>query len=290
MRSSQFFSVLVFVGSLCGVFWILAGRRKRPPQNSRRLNVQTQEGIVTLPSPPAPEIQIVIARYQEDLQWLKEDRFHTFYDSLFVYNKAENSDYFNSGEFREITLDNLGCEFNTYYQHIVMNYDNLADITVFILGSSHRVNKKKRVDILLDMVKQQIGTEQKKSVFSCGFIYDSSLHDNSFTIKEYTFQTEENTDNGHSQKLLLSKIRPLGAWLKEVIGVDKASECMVWNGIFAGAKKDILKRPKKYYETILYHLEVPPNSEVIHFVERSTCSVFESDDSLYFEDPSSIYV
>lgn len=66
-------------------------------------------------------IDIVIAKYKEDISWTKglDVRFNPI-----IYNKDEDSqDY--------IKLPNLGRESQTYTYHIITNYDNLADFTIF---------------------------------------------------------------------------------------------------------------------------------------------------------------
>lgn len=96
-------------------------------------------------------IDIVIARYQEDISWLKEI---PEYINIYVYNK--NSEYslirrWNAGRFiitrisnnedlklpdraKVVHLQNIGRESDTYLTHIIDHYDTLADITIFCQG------------------------------------------------------------------------------------------------------------------------------------------------------------
>jgi len=70
-------------------------------------------------------ICIVVARYNEDLEWTK------IFSNVIVYNKGNPL----SDEFNEKYLNNVGREGHTYYKHIYDNYDNLADYTIFLQGN-----------------------------------------------------------------------------------------------------------------------------------------------------------
>jgi hypothetical protein len=64
--------------------------------------------------------EIVVARYEENIDWLSSiDGFE-----IKVYNKKSG----------ENLLENVGREAHTYLSHIVKNYENLADFTVFLQG------------------------------------------------------------------------------------------------------------------------------------------------------------
>jgi hypothetical protein len=66
--------------------------------------------------------EIVISRFKEDLSWTRN--LHDLDYKVTVYNKFEGQNL----------LQNVGKESHTYLTHIVNNYDNLADITVFLQG------------------------------------------------------------------------------------------------------------------------------------------------------------
>ena len=69
-----------------------------------------------------PRIQAVIARYTEDVSWVRDMGL----DAI-IYDK--------SGAPAEHALPNVGRESHTYLHHLVTRYDNLADYTVFLQGS-----------------------------------------------------------------------------------------------------------------------------------------------------------
>jgi hypothetical protein len=71
-----------------------------------------------------PRFELVVARYGEDLAWLKRvpKQFQ-----ITVYDKGNGS----SGA---IALSNEGREAHTYLHHLSRRYDSLADLTVFVQG------------------------------------------------------------------------------------------------------------------------------------------------------------
>jgi hypothetical protein len=73
--------------------------------------------------------QLVVAWYKEDISWLNDiDCF----DNIVVYRKGDITPPDLHCDF--IDLPNVGREAHTHVHHIVNNYDNLYDITVFCQG------------------------------------------------------------------------------------------------------------------------------------------------------------
>jgi hypothetical protein len=68
-------------------------------------------------------IEVVLARYKEDISWAK----NLSGCKLTIYNKFEGQNL----------LPNVGYEAHTYLHHIVTNYDDLAEITVFSQANLH---------------------------------------------------------------------------------------------------------------------------------------------------------
>ena len=71
-----------------------------------------------------PRFELVVARYDEDLAWLKrvpKDFLVTVYDK-------------GDGTSGGVCLPNEGREANTYLHHLTERYESLADLTVFVQG------------------------------------------------------------------------------------------------------------------------------------------------------------
>ena len=67
---------------------------------------------------------IVVARYNEDIQWTKQ------FPNVIIYNKGTKLE----NGYNEISLENVGREGHTYYNYIYNNYENLSDYTIFLQG------------------------------------------------------------------------------------------------------------------------------------------------------------
>ena len=74
--------------------------------------------------------EIVVARYNENLDWLKKIKKSKDL-KITVYNKGKDDI-----DIPFIPLPNVGRESHTYLYHIINNYDNLADQTIFCQGDS----------------------------------------------------------------------------------------------------------------------------------------------------------
>ena len=92
------------------------------------------------------KIEIVVARYNEDLSWTKEYPFNQF--KYTIYNKGSNDNFTKPSLYREFQLPNVGKCDHTYLYHIVNNYNTLSPITIFLPGSL-KIHYKKAVAVKL---------------------------------------------------------------------------------------------------------------------------------------------
>jgi hypothetical protein len=80
------------------------------------------------------KIEIVIARYNEDLSWLKKVPKSI---KIIIYNKGlDDIEKIKGIKYNIIKLPNIGRESHTYLYHIINNYNKLADKTIFCQGDS----------------------------------------------------------------------------------------------------------------------------------------------------------
>ena len=74
------------------------------------------------------KLTIVCARYNEDIHWMNNLIKN---QNVIVYNKGnDNLKYIPQDKI--IKCENLGREGGTYIKHILDNYDNLSDYTIFL--------------------------------------------------------------------------------------------------------------------------------------------------------------
>jgi hypothetical protein len=69
--------------------------------------------------------EVVVAYYKENIEWLENIKDY----KITIYNKS-HLDIPNT-----IKLENVGREMNTYFHHIIENYDNLSDVIFFTQGN-----------------------------------------------------------------------------------------------------------------------------------------------------------
>ena len=217
---------------------------------------------------PDKNIELVIARYNENLNWLNNKPFSNY--KYTIYNKGTNNNFTKTDKLKEIIkLKNIGRGDHTYLYHIINNYDNLAEITIFLPGS-------------VDLIKKYIVTlyiiynvEISKNTFFYLNLFFLNIYDKfkDFKIDEWQATNINNKLLNNESKLTLSKIRPFGKWYKHHFGNMKVNKISIYS-IFAVHKRHILQHPKSYYENLIKELEVSSNPEVGHYYERAWAAVF----------------
>jgi len=217
-------------------------------------------------------IEMVIARYNESLDWLKEDPFVDI--PHIVYNKSDNDNFHKLEKKlkRVVPLKNVGRETHSYLQHIVDNYDALADVTVFLPGSVDLSNKFDRSKTLVSSVRDSSAT-----TFSC-MRGDENIKDvlYDFSIDKYMSSHDKNKTINSDDSMKLSEIRPFGKWFTANFGQDAYSTCSPWNALFAVTREDIRRNPKEHYEKLLSQVDNHQNHESAHYFERAWETVFSA--------------
>lgn len=176
---------------------------------------------------------IVVARYNENIEWTKE------FPNVICYNKGVSLDT----EYKEVLLENVGREGHTYYRYICDNYDNLEDYTIFLQGNpfDHREN------IIHDIKKYMEQNDVNKLHLGFEILTDYILECN---------LTDCERQPGLPLKEIYEKLFTGGKEFTE-------NETFTVNTLFpfgAGAqfivsKEQILKRPREFYLEIVKLLE-----------------------------------
>jgi hypothetical protein len=180
------------------------------------------------------KICIVVARYNENLEWTKQ------FLNVIVYNKGTPL----RNNFNELLLNNVGREGHTYYKHIYDNYDNLADYTIFLQGNpfDHSPNIISNLNNYLNNKVLSIDFE-----FLSENIFNSNLsscphHNGLPLIKTYEILFDERKENMEFQ---------FGAGAQFIV-----------------SKQKILQRPKQFYLKIVEMLEKDINPIEGFVIER----------------------
>ena len=211
-------------------------------------------------------IDIVIARYNENLKWTLEHPFNKY--KYIVYNKGDN-EYFEKKNVKKIiNLPNVGKCDHTYLNHIITNYNNLSEINVFLPGSLDMHYKKPIALQLLMEIKKR-----KKAVFISSTDHNIKKIHYNFKMNNYMTKNVDNRSKNAEHKLKLSNIRPFGLWFDNIFGNIKIN-CLIYYGIFSIHRNDIIQHSVSRYESLIKDLSNHSNPEVGHYIERSWGAIF----------------
>ena len=233
---------------------------------------------------------LVIAFYQENDALPTFAKYANSYNyNVKLYNKgpqSPNLDHFTSPK-QVYTLPNIGQTTHTYLNHVIQNYDNLAGITIFMMGSAFRDEKKAR------KAHWVLNNANDCSGFMSQHIWMSSLEDYNFELPFYDiFDYSNSAIRADSKRVRTAMIRaevtPLGEWIKKHTNFKlkdkqffRTNKCT-----FAVNKNTILQKPVSFYKNLITQLEHSDrNLEVIHFFERAWICVFLEDrlDNSYYK-------
>jgi hypothetical protein len=221
----------------------------------------------------SPTIEIVVARYNEDLHWLKEDPFNKY--TNIVYNKSDNTDFYQDSNTKSVVqLPNVGREMHTYFYHIIENYDNLSDVTVFLPGSTDLPHKYNRAKNMIHRVAQTNST-----VMSCSVDTNAMDGLKDFSIDHYLSSHSNNKSINTDTSMQISDVRPFGKWYESVFSDKVDNHCVSYNSIISISKKHIHQHPISYYKQLMDHVDTHQNPETVHYFERAWYAVFFPYDS-----------
>ena len=209
--------------------------------------------------------RLIIARYNEDLEWLT--KYKDF--KITVYNKGESS--LENTFFKVINLENKGRESHTWLYHIVNNYHHLNEINIFLQG---------KIDDLNCMAYENPNDYLKKinkygfSVSRYGllgpFHWDWNVRINKDI--RYKKQWEKN-------EISRSKIgfRNFAKKLFPEIPLFVATS---YSGCFAVKKEVIQQNDLLFYKELLDVLSQNKNPIEGHYMERLWCYIFTKNKPL----------
>ena len=213
-------------------------------------------------------VEIVVARYNENLSWLNEYPFNQF--EYIVYNKGDNDNFVKTNVKNIIKLQNVGMCDHTYLYHIITNYDNLSNIVVFLPGSIHIPYKKyKATTILYNIIK----SNYTKAYFIGSYYKSVKNSFKNFTINNHKCACQENYNKNNKSALLKCKIRPYGNWYSYFFG-DEPGHMVQFGGTFSLDKRDIIQHPIDRYQKLIQTVNFHSNHEASHYMERSWGVIF----------------
>jgi hypothetical protein len=210
--------------------------------------------------------QLVISRFNENLEWLKNPPF-TDFKNIVIYNKGDNDNYYKPANSVQIKLPNVGKCDHTYLYHIIQHYENLPSGFVFLPGSAGMDTKMYKA-----IQTANLAINHKKSAMVCILFENVQKQLYNFVKDEYITAYGPNYNKNKITKTTKANIRPFGKWFNNKFG-ELPIKHVTFGGMFAVSKPHIENRPKIFYEKLLAELNYI-NPEVGHYIERSWEAIF----------------
>lgn len=213
-------------------------------------------------------VEVVVARYNEDLSWIKEYPFNQF--EYIVYNKGDNTNFEKSNVKQIINLPNVGRCDHTYLYHIITNYERLTDIVVFFTGSINIPHKKRKARKILGHIIQS----GYNNTYLIGSYYNNVQYKlKDFMIDHYTCMDPQNYIKNSENILHKCRIRPYGNWFKYFFG-NIITYFVSYGGILSIDKREIIQHPITRYQILIETVNKNSNPEAGHYIERSWTAIF----------------
>jgi hypothetical protein len=218
----------------------------------------------------AGNVEIVISRYEEDINWINEEPFSKF--KIICYNKGSpivdhHKIYKNC---KVVKLPNVGRCDHTYLYHIITRYDSLSNVTVFLPASCMDSHKRDQTSKVMDAA---IKTQNTVLI---GNISDKNIRETfyDFQLDNWKATNEKNNAMNPESKLKPSNVRPYGKWYDTNLHHAEDVNIVCYYGIFAISKKHIVQNPVSYYQNLIEYVDDHSNPEAGHYLERSWGVIF----------------
>jgi hypothetical protein len=175
---------------------------------------------------------IVVARYNEDVEWVNE-----FSDSKFnlkIYNKGEDNISVDA-----IKLENLGRDPHTFITYIIDNYNDLPDYVVFLQGNPFDHQKN-----VIDVIKNH---NNEDYVFLSDHVIDESI----VSWYEHLVELTAVMTYPNMRRYSLSETSNV------ILGSETPNKCRFAAGQqYIVDKKYILNRDIDFYKNVLEHFKL----------------------------------
>jgi hypothetical protein len=99
------------------------------------------------------DVEVVIAKFKENIEWIESLPFKTI-----IYDKSgdTNTSY--------IPRENVGREAETFVYHIIQNYDNIPEYTVFLQGYPFEHTPFHSTDELVEKIQREISNHPTRPI------------------------------------------------------------------------------------------------------------------------------
>lgn len=219
-----------------------------------------------LPTPCRKSIEIVVARYKEDISWVYG--YLPLVDKVTIYDKCDSHDtdimYPSHPKLSVTKLPNVGREAHTYAHHLHDQYESMCDIVIFTQG-----NYREHIDKI--SFESMFDGESPKPRVGLDATWGSSI------MRAFKWTPEANYTPRPMQPAEMS----LGKFYLTYVGNDlkPESEIQWWqSAIFCVTRQQIHRHEPSVYEKLVHVLGHGDNTEYAHYMERFWRSLFDDTD------------
>lgn len=225
---------------------------------------------------PVPHVQLVVAWYNEDLDWVDAVLSRIGGGEPKIYSKLHSE----HGRYPVTPLPNVGRDTHSFLAHICGRYDDgLAPVTVLAPGSvSSGAWNGLKARKLQHAISSLDEVERRGVVYQAHTEPGSFLpFDPGFKITRWRSTSGANLKANPSKRLVRARARPFGAWYRKYISSDTSHivKCgIAYNSVLAVSSHAIRSHPRSMYLELLDQHCDGTDLEVAHFFERVMLSLW----------------
>lgn len=197
----------------------------------------------------SPDIDLVIALLNNNnIEQVKELIKLKPFKNIYIYSLVDINDP-TSALPNVIRVNDKGTEVMLYLYHIVNNYNNLANSTIFVTDKDLVTNETR--NLITNLIEKSFADSKN---------YYYLKYENFQDI--YSFSTQDN-DN---------KIKPYGKWFNLRFSDVRFDYITIYN-MLAIRKTNIYNRTLEFYKQLLNDSK---NPELELYISKSWCAIFQS--------------
>eukprot|EP00887_Chlorella_sp_A99_P005415 scaffold1.g5415.t1 len=221
--------------------------------------------VIGAPAPPPPAgagLELVVAHHSEALHWLQP--------LLAALPPGVRAIIYSKGTVRPpgaVRLPNVGRETHTFLRHLAHRYDDLANVTLFLMGSAD-ASSDKRAQLQSLLLNWPVAARHG---FFC------PLHERRSPRRGFQLAGWRGSTDAEWHALAPASPRPLSAWFAEHVGGPwPCTWCAT--SMMAVSRERVHQRPRAFYQHLLLQTAAGEVPEAGHFLERSWVGVFRHPD------------
>lgn len=258
---AAFIVVAVVVGAIIKRYWV-----------STLACILTAATTASKTASSTGGVRLVVSRFAENVDFLHDTPPFNRFRNVTIYNKGAPLTDIKARYANIVDLPNIGRCDHTALHHIIENYDNLDDVTVF-LPASLMSHSYKRLHATYLLTRKMDGNSH---FVDYGFLMSQPIRKrfrNLVTSGTYKCIDPANAAANTDTRLQPATPPAFIDWMDTHLP-GRNSQTASWYFIFMVSKRDILSNPRSFYQRLIKQLEVGPNPAAGHYFERAWPAIF----------------